>query len=161
MKRLIAFLTGLLLCSLAVASAQSLAEIAKKEKERRENNERPDVKSFNDNDLTGFRGDTLSGSLQAADVTQEPDDPSEMEEGEVEEEEDPTQTEAYWRNRLAPLDRRITDVQAQLNQPGFAEDPSNMLRRGRLERELEQAQRERAAIEQEARRKGVPPGWLR
>ncbi len=160
MKRLTAFLTVHLFFGLAVASAQSLAEMAKKEKERREKNDSTQAKSFSDRDLADFRDTSLIGLAQADAASEEPTELAEPDEEEGEEE-DPTRTEAYWRDRLAPLNQRITDLQAQLNRPGFAEDPSNMMQRQRLERDLEQAQREHDAMVQQARKQGVPPGWLR
>ena len=102
MKRLVAFLTILLLYGLAVASAQSLVEMAKQEKERREKNDTTQVKSFSDTDLTDFRGTLLTGSTPAADTAEEPGESAELEE--EDEEEDPTQTEVYWRKNMRLAD---------------------------------------------------------
>jgi hypothetical protein len=163
MKRLTAFLTILLFGGLAVASAQSLAEMAKKEKERREKNNSTQTKSFSDRDLADFRDTTLVVSTPVDTADEETPVPTEATELDEEEgaEEDPTRTETYWRDRLAPLNRRIAELQAQINRPGFAEDPANMMQRQRLERDLEQAQRECDTVVRQARRQGVPPGWLR
>jgi hypothetical protein len=160
MRRLIVFLTLLLLSGGATVSAQSLAELAKKEKERRKANA-VEAKSFDESDLR-TRGAYLpqpvtSSTEEGESTTAESEEPEEEEEDEV----DPTQTEAYWRNRIAPIDRRIADIQSQLNAPGFAEDPTNLSRRQRLERDLSRARADRQAVLDEARRKGVPPGWLR
>lgn len=160
MKRLGAFLTVLFFCGLAVASAQSLVEMANKEKERRAKNDSTQPKSFSDRDLVDFRDPTLVGSTQAETTNEESTDLAEPEE-EENGEEDPTRTEAYWRDRLAPLNRRIDELQAQLNRPGFAEDPANMMQRQRLQRDLDQARSERDTVVQEARRQGASPGWLR
>lgn len=221
MKRPIVFLTVLLLSGWSTVSAQSLAELAKKEKERRKKNDVSQVKSFDESDLRS-RGGPLPTSVSPPQVPSEPDEPGLEEDAELageevmgeevtgeevteeavepieegmepigeegvepsepaapvepppnarnpaaqepeekEQEEDPTRTEAYWRNRLAPVDKRIGEIRAQLNAPGFAQDPRNMLRRQRLERDLEQALSDRQVILDEARRKGVPPGWLR
>ena len=107
-----------------------------------------------------FRDPTLVVSTPAETTNEEPTDLAEPEEEEGGEE-DPTRTEDYWRDRLAPLNRRITELEAQLNRPGFAEDPANMMQRQRLQRDLDQARRERDTVVQEARRQGASPGWLR
>lgn len=163
MNRVPALLTVLLLSGWTTVSAQSLAELAKKEKERREKLHTTEVKSYDETDL---RRRVLS--LPTAVPTEgeqasetEVGAPSASQEPEEESEEDPTRTEAYWRNRLAPIDKRITDIRAKLNAPGFAQDPSNMLRRQRMERDLEKALQDRQAVLEEARRKGIAPGWLR
>jgi hypothetical protein len=162
MKRLIALLTVLLLSGWATVSAQSLAEVAKKEKERRKKLQASEVKSFDESDLRG-RGSALpsipaSGASEPGEAGEEAG--TELEEPE-EEEEDPTRTREYWQNRLAPIDKRIADIQARLNAPGFAQDPANLVRRQRMEQDLERARADRQAVVDEARRKGVPPGWLR
>jgi hypothetical protein len=154
---------ALLLSSWATVSAQSLAELAKKEKERRQKVDASKVKAFDDSNLRGRA--VLPASRNTTGV------PSEGEEGDQatetaveaaqEPEEDPTGTEAYWRNRLAPIDKRIDDIRARLNAPGFKDDPNNMLQRQRWERDLERALGERQTVLEEARRNGVPPGWLR
>jgi hypothetical protein len=155
MRRLIGFLTVLLLSGWASVSAQSLAELAKKEKERRKQNEATAVKSFDESDLR--RG----GRLLPPQVAEGEESPTGEPDEEEEEEIDPAQTEEYWRNRLAPIDRRIADIQSRLNAPGFADDPTNLSQRQRLERDLERARADRQAVLDEARRKGIPPGWLR
>jgi hypothetical protein len=160
MRRLIAFLTVLLLSGWASVSAQSLAELAKKEKERRKGNEVTKVRSFDETDLRS-RGRLLP---QPAAPPPEGGDSSTTRSEELEEEEDevdPSQTEAYWRDRLAPIDRRIADIRSRLNAPGFSEDPTNLSRRQRLERDLDRALADRQAVLDEARKKGVPPGWVR
>ena len=157
MKRLVVVLTILLFSGWTGAGAQSLAELAKKEKERREKLESKGAKSFNDMDLAVRGSLPISAPQQEA----EPDEDLSLLDEEEAEQEDPTQTEAYWRNRLEPIDRRIADLQGQLNRPGFDQDPSNLIRRSRMERDLERARSERRAIVDEARRAGAPPGWLR
>jgi hypothetical protein len=162
MIRLIGFLTVLLLSGWTTVSAQSLADLAKKEKERRKANDATGVQSYNESNLRG-RTAALPQAAPALDAetgespsSQEGDEPAEEEE-----EVDPAETEAYWRNRLAPIDKRIADIRARLNAPGFTEDPTNLRRRQRMEQDLEKALADRRAVVDEARRKGVPPGWLR
>ena len=154
----------LLLVGFSGASAQSLADVAKKEKERREALGSTKVETHDDSTLAARRR-AMPPSRRPTTGTTEPSEPvEETEEGlEVEgiEEEDPTQTQAYWRDRKAGIDRRIADIEAQLNAPGFASDPDNLLRRNQLEQQLEQARSDLAALQAEARSQGVPPGWVR
>lgn len=159
---------ALLLVSVSYTSGQSLAEVAKKEKERREALGNTEAESYDDATLAQRRRSMPPSTLPSplpAEGTSQPGEAAESgEEGlelEEAEEEDPTQTESYWRDRKASIDRRIADIQAQLNAPGFASDPDNMLRRNQLERQLEQARADLAALQAEARSQGVPPGWVR
>lgn len=163
MKNLCILCVALLFSGWATASAQSLAELAKKEKERRQKVDASKVKAFDDSNLRGRAVLPASGSATGAPSEGEEADQATETEGEAaqEPEEDPTSTEAYWRNRLEPIDKRIADIRARLDAPGFKEEPSNMLQRQRWERDLDKALSERQTVLEEARRKGVPPGWLR
>jgi hypothetical protein len=160
MRRLTALLTVLLLSGWATVSAQSLADLAKKEKERRKGNDATEVQSFDESNLRS-RGRILPQAPPEGGTEAGESAPSQPGEEPEEEEIDPAQTEAYWRNRLAPIDKRIADARAKLNVPGFSQDPTNLIRRQRLEKDLERALADRRAVVEEARRKGVPPGWLR
>jgi len=161
MKRLISMLTILCLSCWTGASAQSLAEIAKKEKQRREKLGSKTARSFDDRNLAGLGSAVPTSSMRQEGISTAPDEEFSDLDREEADQEDPTGTESYWRNRLGPVDRRIADIQEQLGRPGFDQDSSNMIRRQRLERDLERARTERQAILEEARKKGVPPGWLR
>ncbi len=158
---------ALLLVGLSDASAQSLADVAEKEKERREALGSTKAETHDDSTLAARRR-AMPPSRRPTAGTTEPADTAEPSEEDEEglaiqgiEEEDPTQTQAYWRDRKAGIDRRIADIEAQLNAPGFASDPDNLLRRNQLERQLEQARSDLAALQAEARSQGIPPGWVR
>ena len=154
MKRSMVLLVALLLAGLVEASAQSLADVAKKEKERRKALGNQKVETYDDSSLGG------RGRIVVSPPTTAPADAGE-EGTEAEEEEDPTETQSYWRDRKAAIDKRIADAKAQLNRPGFASDPDNLMRRNQIERQLAQARSDLAALQAEARRKGIPPGWVR
>ena len=141
------------------AAAQSLAEIAKKEKDRRANNNEEQTRTITESDLRrNLRGPmTTSTAVSATDEVSEDEGDAEPET----EPEDPRQTAEYWRNRLSSVDQRIQTLQEQLQSPLNTSDPRGAPRRQRLEQQLVQAQAERAAIVEEARRAGAPPGWLR
>ena len=159
MKRITMFWLAALLAGLTDASAQSLADVAKKEKERRKAAE-TEVKAYDDYSLGG-RGRSVQ-SVPAGDDAAGTDNGQAIEAAEEEpEEEDPTTTQAYWRDRKGRIQKRISDIETELNKPGFSQDPENLMRRSNLERQLEQAQSDLSALQAEARRKGIPPGWVR
>jgi hypothetical protein len=98
---------------------------------------------------------TSSSSADSDDVAEE--DVEEDQEEIVDE----RQTEDYWRGRLAPIDTRLKSMEERLQSPQFTSNPVGAPDRQRLERQIAQARAERQTILDEARRKGVPPGWLR
>lgn len=152
----------------ATAGAQSLAEVAKKERERREKLEASEGETPTITDVELRRaGD--SGTLPTSRTTTA-DSGDDEAGGETEPEEDteeaaeaadPRQTEAYWRGRLQPIDERIQRLETQLQSPQYTMNPVGGPERQRLEQQLERARAQRQAVLDEARRAGVPPGWLR
>ncbi len=159
MKRFFMFWLVMLFAGFTDASAQSLSEIAKKEKERRKDLARTDVKTYDDSSIGGRRR-SVQFAPTADDAGTNAGQDDEGEEAEAEEE-DPTTTQAYWRDRKAGIQKRISDVETELNRPGFSQDPDNLMKRTNLERQLQQARSDLAALQAEARRKGIPPGWVR
>jgi hypothetical protein len=157
-------------------SAQSLVDVAKKEKERRsklEKQEPEEVPVITDRELqtAGRLPETLSASTTAA---SDSDTPSEASAPPVEEEEgtEETKTREYWQNRTDAAKKKIADLEAKLQDPdhnwgeGIRNDVNpigqrNLSQRQEVERELEQAKAELRAVQDEARRAGVPPGWVR
>ncbi len=146
--------------------AQSLAEVARKEKERRKKVEASGSHNYTEADLRYAEGPMtqVTGASTAASSTEEGSE-TEATAAETEESatagEDPTRTEAYWRGRLDPLDARIRDLEAQLQRPEYNENMSGGTARQALEQRLEQARSQKQAVIEEGRRAGVPPGWLR
>ena len=160
MKRIFCALFALLLAG--SAAAQSLAEIAKKEKDRRAKNNADQTRTITENELRGNRLGPMTTSTVVPAATTDEESSEDEGEGDAEpEQEDPRQTEEYWRSRLSSVDQRIQTLQQQLQSPLNTNDPTGAWRRQRLEQDLAQAQAERATIVQEARRAGAPPGWLR
>jgi hypothetical protein len=85
-------------------------------------------------------------------------------------------TQQEWRRRSQAIEREVSGIEKQLEaldegplvvhrssrQNGVWWDQENTAqRRARLERELEQANRDLEKLQDKARRAGVPPGWLR
>jgi hypothetical protein len=159
MKRL-AFALAALCISATLVSAQSLVEVAKKEKERRKKVDAAAKQAFTENDLRG--GPRLRPAApakpEAADAAT---GTSEAGSGVAAAEVDPTTTESYWRERVSGLNKKILDLEARLSSPELNSDTRGASRRQAAERDLAQARNEKQAIAEEARRKGIPPGWLR
>lgn len=163
MKAAIGILAAVLLAAPALAG-QSLAEIAKKERERRAKLEGPKSEVITDSDLRAFQGELPRPATSSPTTASEGEAASEeggAEEEATEETAGPRQTESYWRDRLKTIDDRIRQMEADLASPRFTTNLQGGPARERLERDLEQARRERQALVDEARRAGVPPGWLR
>lgn len=164
MKRYIGAFAAVLLAASALAG-QSLAEIAKKERERRAKLEGPSSKVITESDIrtsqssiSPARSSSSSGSAGEEPASGEA---TAEEEAESTETQDPRQTEAYWRDRLKSIDDRIRKMEADLASPLYTSNLSGGPARQRLERDLQQARRDRQSLVEEARRAGVPPGWLR
>ena len=159
MTRLFWIMLATLLAS--SAAAQSLAGIAKKEKERRANNDEEQTQTITERELRRNLGGPMTTSTAVAATDEESDSADEDDDDAEPEQVDPSQTREYWRNRLSGVDGRIQTLQQQLQSPLYTSDPRGASGRQRLEQQLAQAQAERDAIVEEARRAGAPPGWLR
>ncbi len=162
MKRLVLAL-AVVYVSAALASAQSLVEVAKKEKERRKKVDSQGNQSFTESDLRGgprIPAARPSAGESAAETSATGAAPAGGETP-AEPEPDPTKTESYWRERVSAVNKKIQDLEAKLQSPELTSDRRGAPRRQAAERDLAQARSEKQAIADEARRKGVPPGWLR
>jgi len=162
MKRLICLMgTCMMMFAASGAVAQSLADIAKKEKERRKQLDSSETRTVTEVELRHAGGPlTTLPSTSRTDADSDDVAEEDVEQGE-EEIVDERQTEAYWRGRLAPIDARIKRMEERLQSPQFTSNPVGGPDRQRLESQLAQARADRQTILDEARRKGVPPGWLR
>jgi hypothetical protein len=155
------------------AQGQSLAELAKKEKERRAGIQ-DKAPVITDRDLGPGRIPTLpseaettegegAASAQAAGTEAA---------GEQKNPADEAKTREHWQKRVEAAQKKITDLETQLNSPelawggGMRTDVNplgqrNLSQRQELEGKLAQARAELDAIREEARRAGVPAGWVR
>ena len=156
--------------SAGLAFSQSLAEIAKKEKKRRETNQSESKTVITDRELTSSYGG-LPATLPSGGTSEGAEGESEGDTEAAEEEtEDETRTQEYWQGRVSGAKEKISRLEAQLNSNDWGEgqrvgvDPlgqNNLARRQQTEQELTAARAELEAIRAEARRAGVPPGWVR
>lgn len=160
MKRLV-WALAVFYVSASLVSAQSLVEVAKKEKERRKKLDAQGKQAITENDLR--RGPRLPAARPSS-STSTPQAPAATPEGgetPAEPEQDPTKTESYWRERVSAVNKKIQDLEAKLQSPDLTSDTRGASRRQAAERDLAQARSEKQTLADEARRKGVPPGWLR
>ena len=175
---------------IAFATASSYAEdsdlvkAAKKEKERRAKTEAK--KTLTNQDVEEIRKKQPISGIESSDAESETEatDESKTPSTAKKEAADPTQTEEYWRGRKQDVDARVQDAQGRVEQiqseinsltaafyaegDGVAQRP--LIESERNERikeleaakqELENARSEAAGLEDEARRAGALPGWLR
>jgi hypothetical protein len=157
--------------SAGLSSAQSLVDVAKKEKERRSKlDKQGEARVITDRELqTGSR---LPESLPTPTTEGAESEASSQQEGEEGEGEDETKTREYWQTRVDGVKKKIADLEEKLQSPemnwgeGIRNDVNpigqrNLSHRQDLESQLAQAKAELRAIQDEARRAGVSPGWVR
>jgi len=159
----------------AIGSAQSLAEVAKKEKERRGKNTTESKRTITDRELaTSFRGlppasSTVSQTTGSAEATAAGTAATEGE-GAAPNENDEKKTPEYWQNRMKGSKEKIATLEKQLQSEDWGDgqrvgvDPrgaSNLGTRQQVEQQLAAARSELEAVRAEARKAGVPPGWTR
>jgi hypothetical protein len=183
MKRLIALVVVAALASPIAAVGQGLAEVARREEARRKTL-KPAKKVYTNADLkpdiTQGIDPTPTNATPAEPSTQVPQ--VNLPGGKAEDL-PPAQDEAYWRNRIREarqalersrifadaLQTRINSLQTDfVNRDDPAQRSQLQLERQRALAELDRVKKEIAAqtkaiadIEEEARKAGVPPGWLR
>ena len=172
---------GLLLCLPSLAAGQSLGEAARKEAERREKNKKAGVKakSYTDQDLPASATKPPAGAEgqpAAPPATMPPASAS----SEVEDESDGRrQAEAQWRERLADLTAQRAKAKAiheELSQLWLVDGEQYVDDKGRVviaslgdlrakiaraKERWDAAEKAIADLHEEARRAGIPPGWLR
>jgi hypothetical protein len=155
--------------SVGFATAQSLAELAKKERERRDENTSETKRVVTDRELSRGYGELPSGLSRAEAQTREGgDEASDTEEGE--EQEDETQSREHWQNRVRGVQDKIALLEQQMTSEDWGEgqrvgiDPrgqNSLAAREKASQDLAAARGELEAIRVEARKAGVPPGWVR
>jgi type IV secretory pathway VirB10-like protein len=179
---LLAVSLGAALSVAAPVDRQSLADLSRAaEKSRNTTSAKPAVKVYTNKDLPAVEpppppppgNATAPAAAPAAPVTAPP----------VPADTPPVKDETYWRERMRPLRERLDSLRALADQTKrraeelmrasdrcFAvgvvcEDYNESLRltdqHKMILADVARAEREVFALEEEARRAGVPPGWLR
>jgi hypothetical protein len=162
-------------------SAQSLADVAKAEEARRKTI-KADVKVYTNEDL-GRTPATSAAPAQPAPAmigSAKPADPAKPGE---EKPVDPSKTQAYWKERATTLQQSLSRnkllleaLQSQVNglnaefvsmdDPGQRDLLQARLQRAsgelqRVQQDIEKQTKAAAALQDEARKAGVPAGWVR
>jgi hypothetical protein len=168
-------------------SAQSLADVAKKEEDRRETIRVP-VKVYTNKDLKAASGQPpvappASTPAAAAPKDAGTDPKAKDDKGSADADKDPVKNQAYWSGKLKALQTKLEQDQAyaeamQTRINSLTTDAVNRddpIQRTRLERErqkaladladlkksVEEGKKAIAQLHEDARRAGVPPAWLR
>ena len=188
-KQILLISTILALTSHEMGWAQSLADVAAAEAARRQAQTTP-AKVYTNDDLGSQQGGSPAPAA-AASVARAPEGSGKpaasiskpgttANPGEAVDE---TKTEKYWRGRITPIQQslarnkvlleamqsRINALNAQAlstDSPGQraalqADLTTAVGEKGRLEQESQKQNKELIAIQEEARRANIPPGWLR
>ncbi|HSF19182.1 MAG TPA: hypothetical protein VLK65_26885 [Vicinamibacteria bacterium] len=173
-RNLLLLVVFLVVGSLA-ATAQTLAEVAKKEKERREKNRTDASRVITERELSrsysGLPATSSTVTNGESSESESADSPGTSPEREGEAAaQDETQTREYWQNRLNAAREKVASLEKRLSEESWGEgqrygvDPrgqNNLAQRQEAEQQLAAARAEVQAIQSEARRAGVPPGWVR
>jgi len=188
MKLFSAVLAGALLTVSVPAYAQSLGDLAKREQERRKA-QPPAVKTYTNDDLkqlpppSGTPATPADPAGKPADAKTGTAKPAEPEKVDATKPAEPAKDEAYWRGRITSaredirrneafkeaLQTRINALTADFSarddpyqRAKVADDRQKALAElARVSSDIEKTTKLIADIEDEARRAGVPPGWLR
>lgn len=171
---------SMMLALQAGASAQSLADVAKAEAARRKA-VKPGAKVYTNEDLSGTPATSAAPAQPVAPATAKPADPAAKPEGEKPV--DPTKTQQYWRDRATAIQQALSRnkllleaLQSQVNgmnaefvsmdDPGQRELLQARLQRAtgelqRVQQDIEKQTKAAADLQEEARKAGVPAGWVR
>ncbi len=151
--------------------SQSLAEVAKKERERRDKTT-GSKRTITDRELASSFGGLPPASSTVSTPASGEAAAAAGAEGQAGETapQDETKTQAYWQNRVKGSKDKIAKIEQQLQSDDWGAgqrvgvDPrgaTNLGSRQQAEQQLAAARSELAAIQAEARKAGVPPGWVR
>jgi len=159
----------MLISLISIASAQTLGDAAKKEKERRAKISGKSGRVITDRELA--TGSTSIGA-GAAVASTETGTPAPAPGSAQPSAADDSKTKEHWQKRVQQKQEEITKLEQQLNSPdlnwggGVRTDVNplgqkNLEQRQLLEKQLSQKRTELESIREEARRAGIPAGWVR
>ena len=182
MKKLLLFVCLFTFAFVCSAISSDVANVAQQEKERRAKTK--STKTYTNKDVEDFKKKhkIADDSTQTESAT---DDEQATGSGEATADQtqaaanDPT-SEEYWRNRSKELSDKVADLQAKYDkaqsdvnqlqtalyssgghQLTTSEFSTRMAERDDLKSQLDQAKAELDGLEDEARKAGVPAGWVR
>lgn len=181
MKKIITGFVLLLFATVSIAvAADSLADVAKKEKERRAKLKSTQTRTYTNKDIEDFiaKNGTSNGTIDssdgsnpsATDATATPEDTSSTD---INSE----KNEQAWRQRFDDAQKKIDDAQkkyddARANAAGdvYTNNGVDLLTGAsgkrqsaadQAKQDLENAQKALDDLQEQARQNGVPPGWVR
>jgi hypothetical protein len=182
MKFFSGLVAGALLTVAVPVSAQSLGDLARKEAERRKASP-PAAKTYTNEDLKSLPPPAPVSGAQAEPTKVEDAAKPATPKGETAKDAEPAKDEKYWRGRVNAakeevrrneafrdaLQSRVNGLAADFagrddpfQRAQIADDRQKALAElARVTSEIQKATKSIADIEEEARRAGVPPGWLR
>ena len=156
---------GLTLALATAAQAQSLGDAARREKERRQHSPSPPARVYTDDDLKAMRPAGVAGEpavepspTVSPDASPSPEAP------------DPKRDKALrlrWRERFAEARARVSEAEARawvtrVEVVFVSSVPvQQQVRRFEETQALRDARQALADLEEEYRRTGLPPGWVR
>lgn len=164
----------------AGVSAQSLADVARAEAARRKS-VKPGAKVYTNEDLSGIPATSAAPSQPVTPAAAKPADPAAK--PEAEKPVDPAKTQQYWRDRATAIQQSLSRnkllleaLQSQVNgmnaqfvstdDPGQRDLLQARLQRAtgelqRVQQDIEKQTKAAADLQEEARKAGVPAGWVR
>jgi hypothetical protein len=185
MKLLSGLLAGVLFSTALPLSAQSLGDLAKKEQERRKSAP-PAKKTYTNDDLKQVpppAGTPAADSAVKPSSDKDAAAKAEPEKVDATKPAEPAKDEAFWRGRITQAREELRrnemfseTLQVTINSQTAdfvnRDDPAqraviadnrqkSLAELDRVKSEIEKNKKAIADIEEEARRAGVPPGWLR
>jgi len=184
MKKLFLFLGVLFVFTVATSFAEDsdLVKLAKQEKERRAKTHA--TKTLTNQDIEEVRKkQPITGIETSEEQTQPAEEAEQAGKGEKGKEES-TNTEEYWRQRKQQVDQQLNDAQTKVEQlqseinqlstafyaegDGVGQRPvikqewdERLKALDDAKRDLQSAQQQSEGLEDEARKAGALPGWLR
>lgn len=164
----------------AGVSAQSLADVAKAEAARRKT-VKPGAKVYTNEELSGTPSTSPAPAQPVTPTTAKPADPAAK--PEAQKPVDPTKTQQYWKDRATAIQQSLSRnkllleaLQSQVNgmnaefmntdDPGQRDLLQARLQRAtgelqRVQQDIEKQTKAAADLQEEARKLGVPAGWVR
>ncbi len=164
------FTFGVALCLVSVSlSAQTIADIAKQQREKKK--EKGQTKVFTEQDLK-TNGGKMTESKKSSAEEQKSGPSGSAESAATKSSDLKGKDESYWRNRKNKIKEELTELEKKFKE---ADDwlRANHTRytlqsltpykndRDALQRSIDEKKKELNDLEDEARRAGAPPGWLR
>jgi len=186
-KGLVSFTTALLVAAAVPVFAQSLADLAKKEEERRKKIPEP-AKVYTNKDLSPAPASSTpppaaTPGQPAPAATAPGEAPKDDAEKDKDKDKDPRKTQAYWAGKMKALQDEVSRnetfaeaLQSRINalSTDFVnrDDPAQravigqnrqkaMAELDRLKKTIADGKKAISDLEEEARRAGIPAGWLR